>query len=228
VSGQEIAQRDHPQQVAGQLATLSTDQLKFIANTDFIPKSMRGNLPAILACVATGRALGLADMNALRSIHIIDGRATYSAELMVQLVRRAGHSITGEVSIQGAKVTGKRFDTGDEMTFSFGPEDATRAGLAGKQNYQKHPASMYWARAVSQLCRMLFADVFTGGPAYTPDEVEMTPEDRVSEALGEARPPVDGTPDDTPPTIEQEPVEEPATEEGQGSFDRFIPEGVQQ
>jgi hypothetical protein len=124
MSGQEIVQRDHPQQVAGQLATLSTEQLKFIANTDFIPKSMRGNLPAILACVATGRALGLADMNALRSIHIIDGRATYSAELMVQLVRRAGHSITGKVNIAGASVTGKRFDTGDEMTFEFGPKDA--------------------------------------------------------------------------------------------------------
>jgi hypothetical protein len=35
---------------------------------------MRGNLPAILACVAMGRELGLGDMVALRTINVIDGR----------------------------------------------------------------------------------------------------------------------------------------------------------
>lgn len=182
-------------------AMLSTEQLRYIASTDFIPKSLRGNLPAILACVATGRALGLPDMAALRSIHIIDGKATFSAELMVSLVRKAGHSIQGEITDGKATVVGRRGDNGDEMTSTWTTEMAQRAGLVNKDNWKKYPEAMLWARAVSQLCRMLFADVFAG-QTYTPDEAEMSDLERDEEAandgLGDlAMPVVAEKPDDT-------------------------------
>lgn len=156
---------------AREMAVLTNEQLQFIAGTEFVPPGLRGNLPAILACVATGRALGIADMSALRSIHIIDGKATFSAELMVQLVRRAGHSITGEVSDGSATVTGTRADNGDTMTSTWTLEMAERAGLVNKTNWKKYPEAMLWARAASQLCRMLFADCFAGA-TYTPEELE--------------------------------------------------------
>ncbi len=152
------------------LTVLSNDQLKFIAGTEFVPKGLRNNLPAILACVATGRAIGIDDMTAIRSIHIIDGKPTFAAELMVMLVRRRGHSITGEVTADHATVTGTRADNGDAMTSTFTLEMAKRAGLASKQNWKNYPESMCWARAVSQLCRMLFADCFAGG-TYTSEEL---------------------------------------------------------
>jgi hypothetical protein len=111
MASQEIEKRT----AATSLEQLSNEQLRYIASTDFVPKALRGNLPAILACVATGRALGIPDMAALRSIHIIDGKATFSAELMVMLVRKRGHSITGEIGDGKATVAGKRGDNGDEM-----------------------------------------------------------------------------------------------------------------
>jgi hypothetical protein len=154
-----------------QMAVLTNEQLQYIASTEFVPPGIRGNLPAILACVATGRALGIADMSALRSIHIIDGKATFSAELMVQLVRRAGHSIIGEVSDGSATVTGTRADNGDTMTVTWTTDMAARAGLLKKQNWVKYPKAMLWARAASQLCRMLFADCFAGA-TYTPEELD--------------------------------------------------------
>jgi len=154
-----------------QLTVLSNEQLTYISRTEFVPPGLRGNLPAILACVATGRALGIADMTALRSIHIIDGKATFAAELMVLLVRRAGHSITGEVADGSATVTGTRADNGDTMTSTWTLAMADRAGLLNKSNWKKYPESMLWARAVSQLCRMLFADCFAGN-TYTPDELD--------------------------------------------------------
>jgi hypothetical protein len=46
---------------------------------------------------------------------------------------------------------------------------AQRAGLANKQVWKAYPEAMLWARAVSQLCRMLFPDCFAGG-TYTPEE----------------------------------------------------------
>ena len=128
-------------------AVLTNDQLSYIAATEFVPQGLRGNLPAILACVATGRALGIPDITALRSIHIIDGKATYSAELMVMLVRKQGHSITGDVSAGSATVVGTRKDNGDTMTVTWTLEMAERAGLLGKQNWRKYPESMLWARA---------------------------------------------------------------------------------
>ncbi len=171
-----------------QLATvLTNEQLKFIANTEFVPKGLRGNLPAILACVATGRAIGIDDMTAIRSIHIIDGKPTFAAELMVMLVRRRGHSIVGEVGPDTATVTGRRADNGDEMRVTWTLEMAKRAGLVGKGNWKSYPEAMLWARAVSQLCRMLFADCFAGS-THTPEE--LAPDETSMEAPYAGEPPV--------------------------------------
>lgn len=202
-------------------AMLTNEQLRYIASTDFVPKALRGNLPAILACVATGRALGLPDMAALRSIHVVDGKATFSAELMVSLVRRRGHSITGSVGEGKATVVGRRGDNDDEITVTWTLDMAARAGLAGKDNWKKYPEAMLWARAVSQLCRMLFADVFAGA-TYTDDEAELTADEleqaELADTLGDLAVPVDTEqPDDrlagdaAPPQL-PEPEPEPAAE----------------
>lgn len=164
----DLAVREHKPRP---IVRLTTDQLQYIANTEFVPKAMRGKLPQILACIAMGRELGLGDMVALNTIHVIDGRASLSAEAMVGLVRERGHSIVGNFSGDSCTVTGRRVDNGDEMTVTWTKEMAQEAGLLGKDNYKKYRPSMLWARAVSQLCRMLFADCFAGG-TYTPDELE--------------------------------------------------------
>ena len=190
----ELARRE-PQQ-------LSVDQLRYVANTDLIPKSYRGNVPAILACVLTGRELGIPDLHALRAIHVVDGKPTLSAELMVTLARRAGHSITGEVTDIKARVTGVRGDNGDTMTCEWTLDMASQAELLGKQNWRKYPQAMLWARAVSQLCRMLFPDVVLG-VGYTPDELGAD-----DPGPGE-RPPVEGY-DDEWPLVEGELVDEDA------------------
>ncbi len=167
-----------------QTERLTRKDVETIKNTDLVPKHYRGDVAAIFACVLTGRALGLDDMESLRSIYVVDGKATLSAELMVKLARRAGHSITGKVGPDAATVTGKRGDTGDEMTCTWTLAMAKRAGLAGKQNWTRYPESMLWARAASQLCRMLFPDVL-GGVSHTADEVELTDEDRVAEKVSD-------------------------------------------
>lgn len=146
-------------------------QLQYISSTEFIPKHLRGNMPAIMACVATGRELGLGDMEALRSIYVVDGRPTLSAELMVRLVRKRGHSITGDFAAESCTVTGKRRDNGDTITVTWTRAMAQQAGLLGKDNWKKYEPAMLWSRAVSQLCRMLFGDVLTG-VHYSAEELE--------------------------------------------------------
>jgi hypothetical protein len=157
-------------------ARLSAEQIRFIANTTFVPRDLRGKLPEIMACIATGRELGLGDMESLRQIHIVEGKPTLSAQLMTKLVRARGHSIVGKAGSERAIVTGKRGDTGDEITVEWTMEDAERAGLRGKANWQRYPRQMLWARAVSELCRMLFPDVI-GGVSYTAEEIEAVVEE---------------------------------------------------
>lgn len=193
--GTDVAVRDEA------FGALTNEQLAYIAGTDFVPPGLRNNKPAILACVATGRSIGIPDMTALRSIHIIDGKPTFSAELMVQLVRRRGHSIVGEMGEGLCTVTGIRADNQDEMTVTWTLAMAERAGLTGKGNWKKYPESMLWARAVSQLCRMLFADCFAGA-TYTPEELSagtVAEWEDDSPALGSGSDPSDGRAADTAP-----------------------------
>lgn len=187
-----------PAQPVPQTERLTVDQLRYISGTDLIPRAYRGNLPAMMACVLTGRALGLDDLHSLRSIHVVDGKATLGAELMVSLVRRKGHSLSGEMSNEAATARGKRADTGDEMSVTWTLEDAQRAGLSGKGNWTKYPGSMLWARAVSQLVRMLFPDALLG-VTYTPDEmgddhmvIDVPAVDSDGSVLEDGRPALDG------------------------------------
>lgn len=175
---------------------LDTEQIKYISDTEFVPKTLRGNLPAILACVATGRELGIGDLEALRDIYVVDGKPTLSAELMVKLARRRGHSIKGDVTAESATVTGTRGDNGDTMTVTWTLEMAKRAKLTSKSNWTSYPEAMLWCRAASQLCRMLFPDVLAG-VVYTPDEAELSDEDRVLEMTDVAGPPSTPAPVDT-------------------------------
>jgi hypothetical protein len=179
---------------------LTKEQVAGIANTEIVPKHLRGKQGAIIATILKGRALGLDDIHSLTAIHFIEGKAALSAETMVALVRRRGHSITWNAKPgESCTVYGTRTDTGDkgEVTWTMGM--ATDAGLKGKDNWKRYPDAMLFARAVSQLCRQLFADVLVGA-SYTPDEAEEVAErGRVTEAVS-----------DLPAVEEQKTRDEPA------------------
>lgn len=145
-------------------------QAEMLSKTGFVPKYYQGKPAELLACMMTARELGIGPMFAMRKIAIIQGTPTMEAELMVALVRRAGHNIGVELSATAATASGRRRDTGDEATYTFTIEMAKRAKLLEKDNWRNWPESMLWARAASQLCRMLFPDALMG-VTHTPEEM---------------------------------------------------------
>jgi len=151
-------------------AEVSWKTAQRIANTPFVPTAFRGKPESVFAAVLYGEELGLGPMQSLNSIHVIEGKPSMSPELMRGLVARAGHRIDVKES-SGDKVTlwGKRADTGSEATVSWSMKDAQLAGLAGRGAWKTYPRAMLLARATSELCRMLFADV-VAGLSYTPEE----------------------------------------------------------
>jgi len=164
MTSMEPARSLAPEEIAWKLA-------QRVAATEFVPKDLRGRPDAVLACILTGRELGAGGMTALQHIAIIDGKPTLSATLMRSLVARRGHTIRPEeMTDERCVMYGRRADDGGELRVTWTTEDARRAKIGGKNNWQTYPRAMLLARATTELCRALFADVL-GPVAYEPEEV---------------------------------------------------------
>lgn len=171
----------------GQLPIM--EQAALLSKSNLVPKAFRGKPADIVIALLWGEEVGLGPTSSLSYIDVIEGNATINAEGSNALIRRAGHSLTIDVTNDRAVVKGKRSDTGDEMTVTWTMQMAKDAGLANKQVWKQYPQAMLTSRAVSQISRALFADVFLG-ITYTPEEAASfaTPEvlDAAPAALVEA------------------------------------------
>ncbi|HEY7821640.1 MAG TPA: hypothetical protein VIG24_02340 [Acidimicrobiia bacterium] len=178
-------------------APFTYETLKAIARTEFVPKGLRGNVPAILAAVMVGREMGLPPMEAIRCIDMIDGNPTPSAELLLRLIREKGHRVRlEEQSADKVRITGiRRENPDDAMTVEFTFEMAKRANLATKNNWKNYPEAMLFWRAVTMLARQQFPDAV--GAA------------RVSYVPGEVAGDFDGAPPDIPVDVERVDDDEP-------------------
>lgn len=145
--------------------------VKAIGDTEFVPKPLRGRPGAILAAILYGRALGLDGMVSLREVHVIDGTPSLSATAVLGRIRAAGHSVELQEGNDKCLAKGRRADSGDEHTAVFTLEDAKTAGLTGKDNWKRYPRAMLRSRAVTELARALFSDVFAGLAVYAPEEL---------------------------------------------------------
>lgn len=145
---------------------------KALAASDLLPHAYRGKPANVLVALALGDALGIAPTTALYGINVIQGKPTLSAETMRAIVLAHGHrfDVVTFTELEAVVACARRERPGDVSTFAFTIEDARRAGLVGG-NYEKFPKAMLLARATSQACRAVFADVLAG-VSYTPDELE--------------------------------------------------------
>lgn len=142
-----------------------------IANTPFVPMAFRNKPESVYAAVLYGEELGLGPMQSLTQIHVIEGKPALSPEGMRGLVLKAGHRIDVKSSANDEVILyGRRADSGSEATVTWTMKDAQLAGLAGRGAWKTYPRAMLMARATSELCRMLFADIIAG-LSYTPEEV---------------------------------------------------------
>ena len=143
-----------------------------LCKTNFVPDAFKNKAAETMAAILYGRELGIGPMTSLQQITVIKGKPGASPELMRALVRRAGHSITAtEATDTVCVLEGKRSDDRTVERSTFTMDDAKRAGLAGGGAWKTYPKAMLMARATSQLCRSLFADVISG-ISYTPEELQ--------------------------------------------------------
>ena len=147
------------------------DMAKTLVESGFLPKAI--NTPQkCVAVIMKGRELGIPTMQALAHIHIVDGKPTLSAELMLSLILE--HP---EADIEFVQNDAKAcvIRVGDRLRIkggavSFTISDAADAQLLGRDNWKKYPRAMLRSRAISEMARTYFADVISG-VSYTPEEL---------------------------------------------------------
>jgi hypothetical protein len=151
-----------------------------VAVRDENTRAITGYVPSpgkVMLVLEVGASLGLHPTVALANVYVIEGRVSMSAQLMVAVIRRAGHTIRVETSGSwadgsfSAEATLTRSDDA-EHTYRviWTKERAERAGLLGKDNWQHYPEALCVARSTSEVVRQGGSDVVLG-LGYTPEEL---------------------------------------------------------
>lgn len=135
--------------------------------------SAYGTPEAAMLVIMAGREFGLGAMAALRSFHIVEGKPTMSAQAM--MARCLEHPsckmfrvVRAKCSNELATVEVQRHGWSEPETYTWGIEDAKRAGLASRPNWSKYPREMLINRCIAEAARFVWPEVMAG--VYSPEE----------------------------------------------------------
>lgn len=150
---------------------------KLMSQSAIVPKDYQGKPANVLVAVQWGMELGLAPMQAMQNIAVINGRPSIWGDAMLAICQAHPQfqGIDEQVDDTRATCTVKR--NGRTVTQTFTMEDAKRAGLAGKQGpWSQYPKRMMQMRARSFALRDAFADALKG--IQSAEEVQDIPTER--------------------------------------------------
>jgi hypothetical protein len=152
--------------------TTITEAIQFsemLASSQMVPKQYQGKPQDIMVCVQWGMELGLAPLQALQNIAVINGKPSVYGDAAMALVQASplcegveefieGEGTTNLIAVCVAHRKGRK-----PVRSTFSVEDAKRAGLWGKQGpWQAYPKRMLAMRARGFALRDAFPDVLKG------------------------------------------------------------------
>jgi RecT family len=166
-----------------------------LAKSSMVPKQYQGKPEDILVAVQWGYEIGLAPMQSLQNISVINGRPSVYGDAAMALVQASAvcedieESIEGEGTQNPIAVCIAHRKGRKPVTAKFSVEDAKRAGLWGKQGpWTQYPKRMLQMRARGFALRDAFPDVLKGlitaeeagdipvaVSAYSPSETVLEP-----------------------------------------------------
>lgn len=144
---------------------------KAMADSNLLPQHYRRQPANLLIALEYAEAFGIAPINAITSVFVVDGKPSASADLIAALVRRAGHKlrVSGDDKHAVAELV-----RADDPEFTYRAEwtldKAKQAGLVGKGTWKAYPGALLRARAITEVARMGASDALFG-VIYTPEEL---------------------------------------------------------
>ena len=166
-----------------------TDAMKFsemVANSDFAPKDFRGKAASCMLAIQCGAEIGLAPLQALQSIAVVNGRPAVYGDAALAVVK-ASHvceyvteSVDGDGDQMVATCTAQRRGYPQPTVVKFSVADAKKAGLWGKSGpWSQYSRRMLQMRARGFALRDAFPDVLKG--LVTAEEAQDYPTQNVAE-----------------------------------------------
>lgn len=141
---------------------------KLLAESDLAPKDFKGKPGNCLVAMQMGAEVGLAPMQALQNIAVINGRPSVWGDAALAIVQASGklewikEGFDGDGDQRKAYCITKRIGYPEPKPSTFSVAEAKKAGLWSKDLYQKYPDRMLKARARGFNLRDQFADVLKG------------------------------------------------------------------
>ncbi len=122
--------------------------------------------------IQAGAEAGFGPMASIMGMHIVQGKPTWSANLMAAAIKRSGryNYRVRQATDEACEI--EFFEGKDSVgTAKFTIKEAQHAGLANKDNWKNYASDMLFARALSRGCRRYCPDVFGGVAAYAPEDL---------------------------------------------------------
>ena len=165
-----------------------------LASSSLVPKAYTGKPLDVLVAMQWGAEIGLAPMQALQNIAVINGKPSVYGDAAMALVQASPSCEGIEEFFEGTDGTGNYTAVciahrkgRKPVTARFSVEDAKRAGLWGKQGpWTQYPKRMLQMRARGFALRDAFPDALKG--LITVEEAQDFPDE------AKPRPPKDVTP----------------------------------
>ena len=150
-----------------------------LSKASLLPEQFRGKPADVLLAMEWGAALGMSGMQAINSIHVINGKPGLSANALAALVRQRGHRMRVIGDSQSATASIWRKDDPEfEYSVTWTLDMARKAGLLGgkgKENWDKHTMAMLKARAQTAVVRDACPELIIGLPGDDTDDGDDTP-----------------------------------------------------
>lgn len=144
---------------------------KALAHSNLLPKQYQQQPANLLYALEYADALGVSPINAITSIHVIEGKPSASADLIAAMIRRAGHKLRVSGNDQSARAVLIRADDPEfEYVAEWTMEKARAAGVTNKSVWKNYPSAMLRSRAITEVARMGASDALFG-VVYTPEEL---------------------------------------------------------
>ena len=167
-----------------------------LARSTMVPRAYQGKPEDILVATIWGKEIGLATLQALQNIAVINGKPSIYGDALMALVQASpvcedveeffeGEGTPNPVAVCVAKRKGRK-----PVTARFSVEDAKRAGLWGKQGpWSAYPKRMMQMRARGFALRDAFPDVLKG--MITVEEAQDYPEEAKPRQVAKPANPLD-------------------------------------
>jgi hypothetical protein len=136
-----------------------------LALANLVPVALRKQPADVLLIIMHGRDLGLSPSQALRGLHIVEGKVVMSADLMAAMVLRHPEICERFALVESTdtRATYEAKRVGQEsVRLSWTIDQARAAKLTGKSNWAAYPAAMLRARCCAAIARAVFPDLLFG------------------------------------------------------------------